>query len=242
MVARRASVTVALLALVASPLAAQGRTSVVHGRVVGPSAQPLHGAEVMLLVGDEVRYAARTDTGGRFAFAQLEHRAFSLRVRRLGYQPRTTTAQSQPVGLARHVELSLAPMPTELAEVLVIGRMNETGGRLREFYQHRAQSRFGHFFDRDEIAAKHPRHLSDLMRFVPGARLQPGRIGSVVRVRGCRPLLWIDGVRVPGAELDEVVNVHDVEAVEVYNSFAGIPAQYVDRATNCGAVVVWMKG
>ena len=65
--------------------------------------------------------------------------------------------------------------------------------------------------------------------------------GSVVRIRGCRPLLWIDGQRVPGAELDEVLNVRDIAALEVYNSFAGIPPQFIDRETNCGAIVVWTK-
>lgn len=242
MVVPRRLATVALLALGGASLDAQARNGVVLGRVTGPAAAPVHGAEVSLLVGDEVRHVARTDTGGRFAFERIEERAFSVRVRRLGFQPRVLSARAQPPTVApRALEFALLPMPTELAEVLVIGRMNETNGRLREFYQHRAQSRFGHFFDRDEIEAKRPRHASDLMRFVPGARLLPGRIGSQVRLRGCRPLLWVDGIRVPGAELDEVVNMHDVEAMEVYNSFAGIPAQYVDRNTNCGAVVVWMK-
>jgi hypothetical protein len=32
-----------------------------------------------------------------------------------------------------------------------------------------------------------------------------------------------------------------VLAIEIYSSFAGIPAQYVDRNTNCGAIVVWLK-
>ena len=83
--------------------------------------------------------------------------------------------------------------------------------------------------------------LSELMRRVPGARLLPARFGSLVRIRGCRPTLWIDGIRVSDAELDEAVNINDVAAVEVYNSFAGIPAQYVDRTNDCGAVVVWVK-
>lgn len=229
------------LVMSASSAMAQRSANVVQGRVTGPAARPVPGAEVLLLLGGEVRHVARTDSLGAFGFSRLEHREYSLRVRRLGFQPRSATVLARPPGDGRPVEFSLVPMPTELDAVKVISRLNETNGRLREFYQHRAQSRFGHFFDRDEIASKHPRHLSELMRFVPGARLYPSRLGSVVRIRGCRPLLWIDGVRVPFAELDEMVNMHDVEAVEVYASFAGIPPQYVDRATNCGAVVVWMK-
>lgn len=229
------------LASTATVAGAQARSHALLGRVTGPANAPVAEAEVHLLVGDEVVRRLRTDTAGRFQFLDLDSRGFSVRVRRIGYQPRSVSARSYPVGAPRRLELALEPMPAELEEVLVVGRTNASRGRLREFYAHRAQSRFGHFFDRDDIASRRPRYLSDLMRFVPGARLEPGRIGSRVRVRGCRPLLWIDGVRVPGAELDEVVSMADVEAVEVYNSFAGIPAQYVDRNTNCGAIVVWMK-
>jgi len=207
------------------------------GRVTARGGSPVAGAEVALVQAGAVRAAVRTDTAGAYALALAAGPRDSLRVRRFGYRPRTVAAADPG---ARAV-IALEPVPAELDTVTVLGRATAMNARLREFHDHRARARFGSFFDADDIVKRHPRYLSDLMRFVPGSRLIPGRIGSVVRLRGCRPLLWIDGIRVPGAELDEVVNMQDVAAVEVYNSFAGIPAQYVDRNTNCGAVVVWLK-
>ena len=65
---------------------------------------------------------------------------------------------------------------------------------------------------------------------MPGVLVQPSRrVGNVVRVRNCRPTVWIDGVRVPDAELDEVTSLEDVAAVEIYKSLAGLPQQFIDR-------------
>jgi hypothetical protein len=72
-----------------------------------------------------------------------------------------------------------------------------------------------------------------------------------VRLRGCGvrgqsaekvgPMVWLDGVRLVGAEIDEVTQATDIAAIEVYNSFAGVPAQYLDRSAVCGTILVWTK-
>lgn len=211
------------------------------GHVVDERGRPIPGAEVQVLVGDSIRQQVRTDSVGYFVIpyaAGLNQPQF--RVRRFGYRARTLSSlRGRDDGPAT---IQLALLPTDLEAVRVMARVDDSRGKLREFYAHRATSKFGYFFDRDDIATKRGvSHLSDLMRFVPGARLQPGRIGSNVRLRECRPILWIDGVRLNGAELDETVSLSDVEAVEVYASLAGMPAQYIDRRSNCGAVVVWLK-
>jgi hypothetical protein len=77
---------------------------------------------------------------------------------------------------------------------------------------------------------------------VPGVRVLPSkRIGYVVRIRGCRPTVWIDGVRAAGAEVDEVATMADISGVEVYSSIAGMPPQYVDRDNPCGGILVWSR-
>jgi hypothetical protein len=68
-----------------------------------------------------------------------------------------------------------------------------------------------------------------------------GRVGNTLRIRGCPPLVWIDGVRIPNTQIDEVVTPSDVAAVEIYSSFAGIPAQYFDRSATCGTILVWSR-
>ena len=55
-------------------------------------------------------------------------------------------------------------------------------------------------------------------------------------------MLWVDGQRVPGAELDEVVPPDDIAGIEFYTSMAGVPAQYLERQNRaCGTLLVWTK-
>lgn len=228
-----------LLGAVAPVAGAQGATGTLSGRVTsaGDVAAPVASAEVRVYAGGPLVASARTDSAGRFTLAGLPDQRVEVHVRRLGFNPRSVTLLPGVTVL----DVRLEPMPTELDEVLVHARVQNSRGRLTQFYANRARAQFGRFFDPEEIEERKPRRMSDLMRFVPGVRLHPGRLGSVVRIRGCRPLLWVDGQRIVEAELDEFVNMNDVAAVEVYNSFAGIPPQYVDRKTNCGAVVVWTR-
>lgn len=214
---------------------AQGVERAVRGIVSGPSGDVIAGVEIRLVVAGRTMHVVLTDTTGRFQFGTVPAGGdAALHVRRLGYQPAVVHLSARRQG---DVVVRLDVVAEELLGVVVTAHR----GSLAEFHAHRARSSFGTFFTPDDIATQRPRMLSELMRGVPGARLLPGRFGSLVRLRGCRPTLWVDGVRIRNAELDETINIEDVAAVEVYNSFAGIPAQYVDRATNCGAVVVWIK-
>jgi hypothetical protein len=55
-------------------------------------------------------------------------------------------------------------------------------------------------------------------------------------------MVVLDGQRVPGAELDEVVHPTDIAAIEFYPSNAGVPAQYLERQNRlCGLVLVWTR-
>ena len=235
-VRRLACVLLAGLAL-AGRARAQEASPGVTGRVVGPDGVGILGVEVRIVGAGGAVHQTRTDSLGQFALTGPAAADGSARFRRLGYKPAVVRVR----GGDRHLLVELATVPTSLSEVTVRARADAGLGGLEEFYAHRERTAFGTFFDPDQIAEKEPRRLSELMRYVPGARLIPGRLGSLVRIRGCRPMLWLNGVRVPGAELDETVSIDDVAAVEVYNSFAGIPAQYVDRGSNCGAIVVWVK-
>ena len=229
---------VSLLAATTVPSVSVAQTAAersLRGRVVGPDAEAIAGVDVRVVSAGRTLRAVVTDSAGGYVVGPLRLSVdAALHFRRLGFRPGVVLVSSAPAG---DIDVTLDGIPEELAGVVITA----TGGALAEFYSHRAAASFGSFFTPEEIRRESPRMLSDLMRRVPGARLLPGRFGSLVRIRGCRPTLWIDGVRIQQAELDETINVDDVAAVEVYNSFAGIPAQYVDRTTNCGAIVVWIK-
>jgi hypothetical protein len=113
---------------------------------------------------------------------------------------------------------------------------------LTEFYEHKRRGRFGYFFERPEIERRAPTHLSELLRRLRGVHLTPaGPLGNRVRLRGCRPMVWLNGLRVPEAEVDEVAHPDEVAGLEVYVSMTGMPPRFVDLVGKCGAVVIWTR-
>lgn len=113
---------------------------------------------------------------------------------------------------------------------------------MRDFDRRSASNKLGYFLNEQQIQAAHPQYTSDALRRVPGIVVLPGRgIGNTVRIRGCAPLIWVDGQRAPGVELDEVTHGNDVAGLEVYRSLAGVPAEFTDRSATCGTILVWLK-
>lgn len=55
-------------------------------------------------------------------------------------------------------------------------------------------------------------------------------------------MIWLDGMRVPNAELDDIANPMDIGGIEIYTSWSALPGEYMDRdGAGCGAIVVWTK-
>jgi len=231
----------------ASPAGAQepsargeSRGVTLAGVVTDPSRTPIPDAEVGILWEREIVRAARTDSAGRFQFSDVPRGKTSIVARRLGFQPRVYTVQVRDGATRAFLPIVLDPMPTELDRVIVMARVAASRGRLKEFYERKSRNGMGTFIERDEIEARQPAFMSDMLRMVPGVRVAPARFGNVIRMRGCVPTVWIDGVAVRGAQLDEVVNPRDVAGVEVYRSSAGLPPQF-GSMNSCGAIVVWTR-
>ena len=139
------------------------------------------------------------------------------------------------------MEVQLRELPQKLEEVLV---KSDEQGRLRDFSEHkRVPNNFGHYFDRSDIRKRNPSFASELFRTIPGVQVQASPFGgNTVRVRGCQPLVWVDGQRAQGAELDDVARPSDIAGIEFYSSNAGIPPEYMDRNNAaCGIIIVWTK-
>ena len=214
------------------------------GVVTDSGHTPVVAAEVGLVRADSILRIVRTDAEGHFTLDELPADVVRIVVRRLGYQPRSFNVRIRPDSQPAHLTAVLTSMPSSLEPVRVMEKMDESRGRLREFDERRQTNNFGHFFEREQIEQSHAQRLSEVLRSVPGVMLSASRrFGNIVRIRGCRPLVWVDGVRLPGAELDEAVtSPHDVAAIEVYSSTAGIPARYFDRSNPCGTILVWTRG
>jgi len=159
-------------------------------------------------------------------------------VTRIGYRDLQDTLQ---VDLESDLELIL-PMsvsPIELEPLLVVTQRRDRG--IMGDFEERRRSGQGTFFDREDIEARHPMFLTDLLRMVPGARIVPtSPYDYTVRLRGgCRPSLVVDGVRLMTEEgMDDILPTMDLEAVEVYHG-AALPVEF--GSNPCGAIVVWTR-
>jgi len=200
---------------------------------------PVPSAEVGLALTGKQPVVVRSGSDGKFEFSDVPFGPGKLTVRRMGYRVRTIPLDMYKVTSGEPLQVGLESVASDLDTVTVEGMR----GRMEEFYNHRDNSSFGYFIDQPEIKKRAPRFMSELFRTIPGARVQVSRrIGNTVTLRGCQPRIWVDGVRTVDSELDEVANVDEVAAIEVYPSWAGTPPQYMDRENRaCGTIVVWSR-
>ena len=187
-------------------------------------------------------HSVKADAHGHFSLDAIAAGIAQMTVRRMGYHPYSGTIRIGGENGVDSVHAVLYAASLALAGVEVRDMAPNDSSWPAEFHARRRSSQFGHFLDRARLEATHASRPSDALRGVPGVTLLPSRrIGNLVRLRGCRPTIWIDGTRAAGAELDELITVTDMEAVEVYSSIAGLPPRYLDRETLCGAVLVWTR-
>ena len=213
----------------------------VTGVITDPAREPVPDAEVTPVDSTTGRRAL-TDSRGRFDLGRFPTGPLSIRVRQLGYEERIINLDVGAGGQPTSVEIVLLPVVVQLDSVSVSASPQ---GRLREFYQRRQQrAMFAHFLDSEDIRRRGPVNTSDLFRSVPGVSIKnnPAAGGNAIRIRNCQPMVWLDGQRTPGAELDEVIRPEEIAAIEFYPSSAGTPAQYLERGNRlCGLILVWTK-
>ena len=233
-------------ALVATTLQAQASRTVrspdptVAGIVRDEGGTPISDVEVGIVSGDRLTVSVTTGADGKFLLTGVARGMVPLRIRRLGYAMQSFDVDTRVPSTAA-LDIVLRTVANELEEVTIAA--NEQV-KLREFYEHKSQrSSFGRFLLQHEIRKLGPANPSDLFRNVPGVVLQTASsAGNVLRIRGCQPMVWVDGQRVPGAELDEVIHPSEIAAIEFYPSNAGLPAQYLERGNRlCGSVLVWTR-
>jgi len=225
----------------ASPSSAPPAAYRVSGVVRDSARTPVPEAEVTVIAPATLRRQLVTDIAGRFTLEAVPAGPLTIRARRLGYAATTVDVVVGPDGQGTDVEIVLRAVPAELEEVRV--HPNPVG-RLREFYDHRQQrGSFARFLELADIRRIAPTSASELFRSVPGITIRAATTGgNTIRIRGCQPTVWVDGQRIPGAELDDVVQPSDIGGIEFYPSSAGIPPQYLDPSNRlCGLILVWTR-
>jgi hypothetical protein len=210
----------------------------VDGIVVDKGNAPVPSAEVELRRQGEQSRVTRSGNDGRFSFPDVRTGPLALTVRRMGYVAKTISMDVPRAGVAPSIEVELEEIPSDISSVIV----ESSKQHLEQFYERKASNNFGKFFERKDIQKRNPLYLSEMVSTVAGANVASMGAGNKILLRGCQPMVWVDGMRAPGAELDEVARPGDIAGMEVYPSNAGLPPEYQDRNNRlCGAIMVWTE-
>jgi Carboxypeptidase regulatory-like domain len=235
--------------LAAAPVTA--RAQAVYGRVADAAdGGPVAAAFVVALDGAGAAVASTVSgTDGRYDLALPAAGSFRLQVSRVGY--RTGISPPVAVGPGDRMGLDLSLRSAAIALDQVQARVTPPfrDVRARQFYA-RMDRRRGRYLSPERVQQLGLTRTSDLLRTIPGVSFSSGlgsgglRLGG--RLRGCTPILYIDGYRFhpyPGWRLDDHVGVEEVWAIEVYMDGADIPAELPrDGMGRCGIVMIWTHG
>ncbi|HEU4748086.1 MAG TPA: carboxypeptidase regulatory-like domain-containing protein [Gemmatimonadaceae bacterium] len=210
----------------------------VSGIIRDLAGAPIADVEVGVVRGGRLHQFVSTGADGKFLLSGVGAGIVPLRIRRVGYAIQFLDVDSR-LPSATTLEIVVRAVANQLEEVTIPAGER----RLDGFYERREQrGSFGRFLEQDDIRRLGATNSSDLFRSVPGIVIRSASGGNTIRIRGCQPMVWLDGQRVPGAELDEVVQPSSIAAIEFYPSAAGTPAQYLERENRlCGLVLVWTR-
>lgn len=220
-------------------------TGTLRGAVRRPDGSALPGARLVVWgTGVEVT----TGSAGTYRMTELPSGTYTVEARAVGFLPQRRAVDILE-GADGVADLTLESFGTYLDTVKVTTQRVFTSSRLREF-EERKRAGFGYFMDEDAINKRNPIFMSDLFRMTPGVLIAPGPAGRnrvLMRATGmqayCQPEIFLDGMRVSNidGDLEAIVNVQDVRAVEVYTRGSNVPAQFQTLA-GCGSMVIWTGG
>jgi hypothetical protein len=204
--------------------------------------------------------AVHTDTVGGFEFQDVSPGPYRMRASRVGYRDAVGDLALSADSVV-DLEVRLAVATVVLAPVTVTSRSTrDVSPVLRGFYS-RMQNGAGRFISREEIEARQPVRITDMLRNIPNLRASPQRMGAGGSSFSqgsngdrCSVVFFVDGMRVnepamPGSRvpvrhdppIDDYVNPEEVEGIEVYRGESDTPAEFSTRWVQCGTVVIWTR-
>ncbi|HWL40176.1 MAG TPA: TonB-dependent receptor, partial [Gemmatimonadaceae bacterium] len=157
---------VALLAAVFSTQLASQSPGMVSGTVSGANNTAIPNARVRLLGS---RLTAVTGAAGEFHVAGVPTGQDTLEVLVLGYSPKRMPVDIT-VGATFRVRVVLVPVILETVNVSAHAASSRGMGGFEE----RRAKGVGRFFTREEIVRMQARQVTDVLRRVPGMRIQTG--------------------------------------------------------------------
>jgi hypothetical protein len=223
---------------------AHAQTGWLQATVLDSARTPVANAEVSI---PKLGRVARTDSTGKITLSDIAPGHLEIAVRRINFFPEHffIDVRSQET---TSVEIELSGRASDLDAVNVTA----AGHPFFAGFEERKAKGIGTFITRDKIDSQHTTTTSDLFRTLPmvhlvrtpsgmGARFPLSGIARGPRGGTCTPLLWVDGQKSPGLEIDDILAT-DIHAIELYRGVATTPAQFASANTaQCGAIVIWTR-
>lgn len=199
--------------------------------------RPVEGARITLV---GTAFATTTDAKGEFDFSGLEAGRYTIRVAAIGFATVTTPLDLKD-GQTLNLEFNTEAEAVNLPEVTVEER--STHGPM-DWLRRKSEGR-GRYIDRAEIERRQAATLPDVMRMVPGVRVECGSANRcLLRMarapRGCNPAFFMDGVPSDPA-IAYLTPIEEIEGVEVYSGPAQTPPELESYQARCGVVVIWTR-
>lgn len=245
------ALTFACAGLLSAQAPADKKSAALAGTVRDARDRPVSGAELTV---DSLTLSVFSDDSGRFHLGGIPPGRHGFLIRKLGYSPASfETILSPDSTLVVSVKIS-AVQALDAAVVSAEGRSARLA--LDGFYE-RQKTAIGTYLSPDIIeAGQAATRVSDFLRGVRGIQVRCQ--GTTCRVRSRTPYpegpcMWhfVDGRYVRG-EIDEVVSVSQVYAMEIYEHNAMVPSKFqgpmpsgrrilAQLGGGCGAIAIWTR-
>ena len=215
----------------------------VTGKVLNKYGQPIVGARVEL---QNSGAATKTRANGEFTLDSLPSGTQTLEIRQLGFAPTEVAVE-----LTQMTPQSVTVKMTDYVPVLSAMRVEAARERgLSDVgFADRKRAGMGYYLDSDQLKNRQTTQFSDMLRTVPGIRVQPAGDGTNVITSSRDPTggcvtFYVDGApwqqMTPG-DLDTYVRPEEVAALEVYNG-SMTPAQFQQAGmSGCTTIVIWTE-
>jgi hypothetical protein len=220
--------------------AKSGKASV-SGKVV-LEGTPTNAGSRVDLVGTDI--VAMTNEKGEFTLRGLPSGSRALLARHLGFVAQTIAVDLSSLGESR-VTITLPKFVAMMDPVLVTARRSAALDRVG--FNARKRSGFGYYIGPDRLEQMHPIQVMDILRLVPGIRVNYGPDGETVASsrdlgNGC-VVYYVDDMpflEMSPGDINHFVTGGEVVAIEVYQGYS-VPAQYTRTGGSCTTIVLWTR-
>jgi len=229
------------------------------GRVIeDKSALPIGFADVTIRSpGGATLGQVEADEFGNFEFTVRRGYGVRIHAARIGYKENTTPLLYFDEHRLLQVEVRLDPEAILLAPLEIVAWSEVIDNAMLEGYWRRVESGLGIYITREQVEARNPGFVSDLLREVPGVQMSGGTVGArpsvrMVRAsnRNCATQIFVDGFLVNPRDItgepedfriDDMVSPASVEGIEVYRGLSTVPPEFLNPDAACGVIAIWTR-